>query len=122
MSDFERSAPPPASGAAVFLQVALGIATVLGMHVVVGGVLWVGGVASSAIGGPIGDALTVLWVGWLASLGVSQLLYVVPVALAAFFVRRPIALGMVIAAALTFVLQGACYGLFLLALADAGKL
>lgn len=114
MSEFERTSPPPASGAAVFLQVGLGIVLVFVMHALV--VLGLFGIAyaSEKMGGGEQAVMSVICVfgTWAMGLGVVQLVYVLPAALAASFVRRGIALGMLIGAAITFALQGACYGLW----------
>ncbi len=111
MTDFDRTAGPPQQhGTAVFLQVGLGIGLVFLLHLIVGGSLWGAVALADTFGQPVADDLGPVLVTWMASLGVGQVLYVGPVAAALFFVRRPIALGMAIGAALTFLLQGACYG------------
>ncbi|MCA9490162.1 MAG: hypothetical protein KC621_09565 [Myxococcales bacterium] len=102
MSAFEGARPRP-SATAVFLQLGLGIFLTFALHVVIGGPLWL----LADVFSPIGD----LAVAWLMGLSLAQVLYVGPVALAVAFVRRPIALGMLIGAAITFLLQSACYGL-----------
>ena len=61
--------------------------------------------------GGVADVLRPVPFLWLAAIGLGQLPYVVPAAIALWFVRRPIALGVVIGAALTFTLNGACFGL-----------
>ena len=119
MTDFERSGPPPQSGAVVFLQVGLGIVLVFLLHAIVGGSLWGAASAAAFFGGTVAEALNAVALMWAVGLGIVQALYVLPVAAALFFVRRPIALGMAIGAALTFVLQGACYGALALMVATA---
>ncbi|MCA9490161.1 MAG: hypothetical protein KC621_09560 [Myxococcales bacterium] len=97
----------------MFLQVGLGIGLTFLLHLVVGGGLIMASAVAVSIdpNGPIGALVGMGFGYWAIGVGVVQLVYVVPVAIPAAFVRRPIALGMVIGAALTFVLQGACYGL-----------
>lgn len=101
MSSFEGERPRP-SATVVFLQLALGVFLTFALHLVVGGPLWA--LAS------VFDSVSFLAGMWLMGLSIVQLLYVGPVALALAFVRRPIALGMLIGAAITFLLQSACYG------------
>lgn len=100
----------------VFLQVGLGVASTFLLHVVVGGGLTAAvAVATSVSAQNVVTGLLSMALGyWAMGVGMLQVFYVGPVALAAAFVRRPIALGMVIGAAVTFLLQGACYGLFAL--------
>ncbi|MCB9699344.1 MAG: hypothetical protein H6738_21360 [Alphaproteobacteria bacterium] len=109
MSGFEGERPRP-SAAAVFLQLGLGVFLTFALHVVIGGPLWMVGSVFSPVESLAG--------AWLMGLSVAQLLYVVPVAIAMAFVRRPIALGMLIGAAITFLLQSACYGLAFFLLKD----
>lgn len=107
---------PPPSTTVVFLQVGLGIGLTFLLHAMVGGGLAAASAAAVSIDpqGIVGGLVSMVFGYWVMGVGVMQLVYVLPVAIAAAFVRRPIALGLVIGAALTFVLQGACYGLGML--------
>jgi hypothetical protein len=116
MPDWDRSAGPARTrdhGAGVFLQVGAGVLLVPLLHVVAG--LAMGGLAVAVeSAGPVGgaaDLLRPLPFLWLMGIGLGQLPYVLPAAIGLWFVRRPIALGVVIGAALTFTLNGACFGL-----------
>lgn len=111
MSDFDRSTRRPDPGSAVFLQVGLGIALVFVLHAVVGFALYGGALLAQEIAGPAAAPFVTLFTLWAMTLSVTQLAYVGPVAAAVYFVRPAIALGTIIGAALTVMLQGACYGL-----------
>ncbi len=121
MTDFDRSARPPPDRTAVFLQLGLGVFSTFVLHAVVGGLFWLASLVGAALnrgwvpgGSPVALVLDLpgtLLVAWAFSVGLSQVLYVGPAALVALFVRRPIALGLLIGAAITFLLQSACYGL-----------
>lgn len=116
MPDWDRTAGaarPRDSGAGVFLQVGAGVLLVPLMHVVAG--LALGGLALASTSaapalGDLGNALQSLPFLWMMGIGLAQLPYVVPAAIGLWFVRRPLALGVVIGAALTLTLNGACYG------------
>lgn len=109
MSSFEGERPPP-TRTAVFLQVAFGVMLTFALHVLVGCTL--------AFTGTVAGAVAQLSWLWLMGLSVAQLAYVGPAALAMAFVRKPIALGMIIGAAITLLLQGTCYGVFFVALGN----
>jgi hypothetical protein len=117
MTDWDRSGGAPAErerGTAVFLQVGAGILLVPLLHLAAGLVLWGLGLAISSLpvsGGSPTELLAGVGAFWLFGIGLGQLPYVVPVAIALSFVRRPLALGVVIGAALTLALNGACVGL-----------
>lgn len=101
---FQGDRPRP-SATTVFLQVAVGFALTFVLHGVVGFTLFLVGTLV-----PLVNTAASMW---LMGLGVAQFVYILPTALALAFVRRPLALGMSIGAAITFLLQGACYGFFL---------
>ena len=115
MPDWDRTAGPVRTrdqGAAVFLEVGAGVGLVTLMHGIAG--IAMGGLTVAADAVPVGglaDVVRPLPFLWLMLIGLGQLPYVVPAAIGLWFVRRPLALGVVVGAALTFTLNGACFGL-----------
>lgn len=115
MTDWDRSAgrpvPPPRS---VFGGLVAGVGVALGLHGVVGAlmllVMWAGSAASSAGWYAAGEWSMVIAGGWLMFIGLTQGAYLLPAFVIAWIVRRPVALGVAIGAAATFLLNGACFG------------
>jgi hypothetical protein len=83
-------------------SVALGIVLLIPLHVVGQGVIFAIGMLTSEALGPVS----------LLGIGLSQLVYVVPAAVVAKRRGAPaVAKGLLIAAAVTFLLNAACFGL-----------
>ncbi len=93
-----------------WVEVVAGVGLVLGLHVAVGVVLSALSLASASAGGGVGEAVMVVAMGWFFAIGLSQLSYVVPAFAVAFLWRRNVAAGVLLGALLTFLLNGACFG------------
>ncbi|MCA9493073.1 MAG: hypothetical protein KC621_24245 [Myxococcales bacterium] len=105
MADWDRSAsPPPPPATQVYLQLGFGIIAVFSMHLVVA--LSLVGVAAATGGEPV----AIGGMFWILGIGLTQLVYVGPAVVVAWIIRRPLAMGMLIGAGLTLVLNTACYG------------
>ncbi|MEQ1502061.1 MAG: hypothetical protein ABMB14_07505 [Myxococcota bacterium] len=101
------TAPP--SNVATYLQAAAGIGLVVVANALVGAALAAG--VGLAGGTSYADWFAMLGIGWMMGLGLAQLVYVVPMFAVAWFVRRPLALGIGLGALLILMLQTTCYGL-----------
>ncbi|MBX2799232.1 MAG: hypothetical protein KTR31_16275 [Myxococcales bacterium] len=107
----EADTPADTSDRRTYLQTGLGILVVLGMHLVVGLVML--GFFNLRLSG-IDQITQGIAVVWFFGLSVVQVVYVLP---AMFYTRfrlgrSAMSAGMLIGAALTVVLQTACYGFF----------
>lgn len=114
MADWDRSAsperPPPSS---VYLQLGLGIALTFVLHAVVAAVLAGAAVVGAGLwpsGTPAELPIVVLGV-WAMSIGIAQLPYVLPAIAVGWIVRKPLGMGLLVGAGLTFLLNSTCYGL-----------
>jgi hypothetical protein len=113
MTDWDRSAspelPPPAS---VYLQLGAGIVLTFALHLLALAGLTAAAWAALALGaeGPA-EALAVAGGVLALGIGLAQVVYVLPAVAVTWVVRRPLALGILVGAGLTFVLNSACYGL-----------
>lgn len=100
----------PTAGQVAWRDVAIGVGIVLLEHLFVGGLLagvTVVGTKTALIHAP---SVGMFAVYWLFGIGLSQLGYVVPTFLVALIVRRNVAAGVAIAALVTFLLNGVCFG------------
>ena len=96
------------SATKVWLQVGLGMGIVLLEHLTIGGLLGGGAFRYGQMGGSP-DAMSIFFV-WLFGIGITQLGYVLPTFLIALVVRRNVAAGVALGALMTFLLNGACFG------------
>lgn len=115
MTAWERDADSKPSPLSTWLQVMAGIALVPFLHVcaatVLGGLALLGE-ATGAPGQSLSELAAALGMMWFMSIGCTQGAYVMPVFIVALLVRRGVAVGVAMGAALTFLLNGACYGVF----------
>jgi hypothetical protein len=100
---------------------ALGIAAAIGAHFIVGGILIASFFAldqlrnHSPIASTLYDNIGVVVFGWFFGLGLSQILYLVPLALGFRHFQMPRACaGVLISMGVVFLLSSACYGIFVL--------
>lgn len=96
-----------------WLELIGGIAAVLVLHLAVGLALWSLAWGADLAGtGRLRGQLYELLLMWMGTVGLSQLIYVLPAFVVALLWRRRVAAGIAVGAALTLLLQGACYGVF----------
>lgn len=102
---WSRDAPTPGGCAVDGMHVALGFFAVFAMHALAA--------AAFAIGASFDPTETFLWMAglWGMGLGCTQLTYVLPIGLAAGFVRRQWAIGIALGAIATIALQAVNYAL-----------
>lgn len=120
MTDWDRSEgrpEPRSTPLGVFAQLVGGVTLVMAMHLTVGLVLllavWFTASFEALFRGPlVAVPALVAWgaIAWLALVGLFQGAYVLPAFAIAWIFRRPVALGVAVGAALTLLLNGACFG------------
>lgn len=108
MADVWEGRQERTSGLSAWTQVGLGMGIVLLEHVFFGGLIGGGSYLLEAYGG-VTEAVGFFFI-WLFGIGLSQLGYVLPTFLVALAVRRNIAAGIALGALITFLLNGACFG------------
>lgn len=86
-----------------------GVLLVLLEHALVGGLLGGLGYLAGVVLGRPGDYIAFFLI-WGMAIGVTQLVYVVPTFAIAVIVRRTVAAGVALGGLITFLLNGACFG------------
>lgn len=127
MTDWDKAGgrpETPQSRGAVFAWMCAGIGIVLLMHGTAGvifALLTAAGGQAASMGLPyqVSEWPMLLASIWAMGIGCTQGAYVLPAFAVAWVVRRPVALGIAVGAALTFLLNGACYGFVFFALQGA---
>lgn len=105
--------PPPDPSRPVVLSALLGVGLVGVLHALVGGALFGIHLLAQELFPKLAESTQVLVFGWLMSVGINQLLYVLPVGAVLWLRGRSgMAAGVLIGASLTLLLQTACYGFF----------
>ncbi len=95
----------------VWLDVLVGFLIVTMEHTIAGGVLGGGGMLLSAANpSSYPSDYTFPLMMWGFGIGLTQIPYVLPTFLVALFVRRNVAAGVALGALVTFLLNGACFG------------
>ena len=119
MADWDRSGvdDPPPTAAAVYAQMAIGCAATFVLHLLAGLLLLALAAGASVVGSGaggqvVGAMLGLAYVGVFA-IGLSQWVYLTPIAALVFVRRRPLALGLIIGGMLTVLLNTSCFAILL---------